>query len=168
MYEHLIRYKNFFCDLFRLIPSPPSQKGRSLQLKHKADSVGADRGYSDHYRFGIFSNENGGSTLIVPDSFLQLQAVNNVLRITVIIFPTCILIIFALLLVLSKRAVRPFADDLERQLVADASHELKTPLAILSADMGLLEDTYGAGKWLEGADGICLKGVPFQCRKSHV
>ena len=33
--------------------------------------------------------------------------------------------------------------------IAAFSHELKTPLAILSADMGLLEDTYGEDKWLE-------------------
>lgn len=87
------------------------------------------------------------------DCFLQLQAANNTLRITVIIFLACVLTVFALLLVLSKRAIRPFVDNLERQrqFVTDASHELKTPLAILSADMGLLEDTYGEDKWLESA-----------------
>lgn len=112
-----------------------------------------EHGYVDHYRFGIFTNENGGSTIIVLDAFLQLQAVHNMLRITAITFLVCILIVFVLLLVLSKRAIRPFVDNLERQrqFVTDASHELKTPLAILSADMGLLEDTYGADKWLESA-----------------
>lgn len=111
------------------------------------------RGYVDHYRFGVFPDEAGGSTVIVLDCFLQLQAANNTLRITVIIFLACVLTVFALLLVLSKRAIRPFVDNLERQrqFVTDASHELKTPLAILSADMGLLEDTYGEDKWLESA-----------------
>ena len=112
-----------------------------------------NHGYVDHYRFGIFPNENGGSTIIVLDSFLQLQAINNMLCITVMISLACVLIVFILLLFLSKRAIRPFVDNLERQrqFVTDASHELKTPLAILSADMGLLEDTYGEDKWLESA-----------------
>ncbi len=112
-----------------------------------------ERGYVDHYRFGVFPDETGGSTVIVLDCFLQLQAANNMLRVMVIIFLSCVLIVFALLLVLSKRAIRPFADNLERQrqFVTDASHELKTPLAVLSADMGLLEDTYGEDKWLESA-----------------
>ncbi len=116
-------------------------------------NTGAGRGYVDHYRFGVFLDESGGSTVIVLDCFLQLQAANNMLRIMVIIFLVCILIVFVLLLVLSKRAIRPFVDNLERQrqFVTDASHELKTPLAILSADMGLLEDTYGEDKWLESA-----------------
>ena len=140
---------------------------RSVNLEHIAavdrqtvvDAVsqiidsGTERGYVDYYRFGIFPEEDGGSTVIVLDCFLQLQAVNNMLRLTVLIFLVCVLAVFILLLLLSKRAIRPFVDNLERQrqFVTDASHELKTPLAILSADIGLLEDAYGKDKWLESA-----------------
>ena len=115
--------------------------------------TGAKRGYIHHYRFGVFPDENGGSTIIVLDCFLQLQSTNNMLRITAAIFLSCVLIVFALLLFLSKRAIRPFVNNLERQrqFITDASHELKTPLAILSADIGLLEDTCGNDKWLESA-----------------
>ena len=115
--------------------------------------TGAERGYVDHYRFGVFPDEGGGHTIIVLDCFLQLQSADNMLRITVIIFLICVLVVFILLLFLSKRAIRPFVDNLERQrrFITDASHELKTPLAILSANIGLLEDTYGNDKWLERA-----------------
>lgn len=115
--------------------------------------TGAVRGYIDHYRFGVFQDEDGGSTIIVLDCFLQLQSANNMLRITAVIFLICVLIVFVLLLSLSKRATRPFVDNLERQrqFITDASHELKTPLAILSANIGLLEDTCGSDKWLESA-----------------
>lgn len=115
--------------------------------------TGAVRGYVDHYRFGVFSDENGGNTIIVLDCFLQLQSANNMLRIMVAMFLICVLIVFVLLLFLSKRAIRPFVNNLERQrqFITDASHELKTPLAILSANIGLLEDTYGSDKWLESA-----------------
>ncbi len=115
--------------------------------------TGAERGYIDHYRFGVFPDKDGRSTIIVLDCFLQLQSANNLLRITGAIFLNCVLTVFVLLLFLSKRAIQPFVENLERQrqFITDASHELKTPLAILSADMGLLEDTYGTDKWLESA-----------------
>ena len=112
-----------------------------------------DHGYVDYYRYKVFQNEDGSSTIIVLDCFLQLQAAYNMLRITLIVSVSCILIVFILLLFFSRKAIRPFIENLERQrqFVTDASHELKTPLAILSADMGLLEDTYGRNKWLESA-----------------
>lgn len=115
--------------------------------------TGAERGYVDHYRFGVFPDKGGGNTIIVLDCFLQLQSANNTLRVTVIVFLICGLIVFVLLLFLSKRAIQPFVDNLERQrrFITDASHELKTPLAILSANIGLLEDTCGNDKWLESA-----------------
>lgn len=111
------------------------------------------RGYVDHYRFGLFPSEDGGSTMIVMDCFLMLQAADNMLRITVLIFLVCALIVFLLLLFFSGRAIRPFAENLERQrqFVTDASHELKTPLSILSADLDLLSNPCGESRWLESA-----------------
>lgn len=143
------------------------QEVRSVDLEHIAaldcrtvvDTVneilssGKDRGYVDYYRYGVFHNEDGGSTIVVLDCFLQLQSASNLIRITVFVALACALIVFVLLLFLSKRAIRPYVENLERQrqFVTDASHELKTPLAILSADMGLLEDSFGKNRWLESA-----------------
>ena len=62
--------------------------------------TGAERGYVDHYRFGVFPNEDGGNTIIVLDCFLQLQSTNNMLHITIAICLTCALIVFVLLLFL--------------------------------------------------------------------
>ena len=119
----------------------------------KVIQAGGSRGYVDYYRFGLFPSEDGGSTMIVMDCFLMLQAADNMLRITVIIFFVCALIVFLLLLFLSGRAIRPFAENLERQrqFVTDASHELKTPLSILSADLDLLSDSCGESRWLGSA-----------------
>ena len=116
-------------------------------------SSGRVRGYVDHYRYGVFQNGDGSSTIVVLDCFLQLQAASNITRISIFVALACALIVFILLLFLSKRAIRPYVENLERQrqFVTDASHELKTPLAILSADMGLLEDSFGKNRWLESA-----------------
>lgn len=116
-------------------------------------SSGRDHGYVGYYRFQVFRDEGGGSTIIMLDCFRQIQAIYNMLRIMLLVVASCVVIVFILLLFFSKRAIRPIVENLERQrqFVTDASHELKTPLAILSADMGLLEDACGKNKWLESA-----------------
>lgn len=112
-----------------------------------------ERGYVGHYRYGVFDVEDGGSMIIVLDCFMQLQTTVNTVRMVITIFLACAWIVFVLLLFLSKWVVRPFAENLERQrqFITDASHELKTPLAILSADMSLLGDSCGENQWLESA-----------------
>ena len=114
-------------------------------------SKGTAKGYVGHYRFGRFQSENGGYTLIVLDCFMQLQSAYAMFRVIAAVFVLCAGIVFVLLLVLSKRVTRPFAENWERQrqFVTDASHELKTPLAILSADLGLIEETEDNRTWLE-------------------
>lgn len=111
---------------------------------------GQSSGYLGYYRYGVF-HDGDGITIIGLDCFLQLQAVGSVLRVTVLASLACVAIVFVLLLLLSRRVVRPFAENLEkqRQFVTDASHELKTPLAIISANTGLLEATIGGNRWLE-------------------
>lgn len=112
---------------------------------------GRTAGYTGHYRYAVFKESNGSSTIIVLDRFLQLQGANNVLRITVLASLACVVIVFVLLVALSGRVIRPFVENLERQrqFVTDASHELKTPVAIIGANTGLLQATLGENRWLE-------------------
>ena len=69
---------------------------------------------------------------------------------------SCLGLIFAALvfaavsLYLSKKIVRPVEEALvkQNQFISDASHELKTPISVINANIAVLEHEYGENKWM--------------------
>jgi signal transduction histidine kinase len=57
---------------------------------------------------------------------------------------------FALVSIFSKKAIKPIIDSMEKQkqFITDAGHEIKTPLAIISANADVLELTGGESEWI--------------------
>ena len=69
-----------------------------------------------------------------------------------------LLAVLAMLLILSKRVVRPMAESYEKQtqFITDAGHELKTPMTITSAYADLAEMVCGENRW-----------ISHICRQAH-
>ena len=52
---------------------------------------------------------------------------------------------------LSKKAIKPIAESYEKQkqFIADANHELKTPLTLILANLDIAESELGKNEWLD-------------------
>lgn len=105
-------------------------------------------GYYKDYRYQIFT-ENDNYIVIFLNNTMELRSVRNVLLISCLAEAGCFLIVFLLVFFLSRRAMRPYIRNIERQkrFITDASHEIKTPLTSIGTSVDVIELEHGADEW---------------------
>ncbi len=74
----------------------------------------------------------------------------NLLCVSLIIFFVCLIVSIVLALPLSRMLVRPVkrAFEIQKRFISDAGHELKTPIAVIGANVEVLESEIPENKWL--------------------
>ncbi len=106
-------------------------------------------GTVDHYQFCTAEKTNG--TLIAfTDKSAEIDMLHNLTRTTIIIGIISIIALSAASYFLSGVIVQPIekAFNNQKQFISDASHELKTPLTVITANADILSDEIGQNKWL--------------------
>lgn len=113
--------------------------------KYVADLLAGEdkKGYYQEYRYMIETEEEG-QIIIFLNVTNELKFVRSLTLVSVGIAAASLLMAFLLTVLFSRRAVRPYMKNMERQrqFITDAGHELKTPLAsiLTSADILAMED----------------------------
>ncbi|MBQ7657280.1 MAG: hypothetical protein IJS41_12340 [Clostridia bacterium] len=102
------------------------------------------------YRLLDRDAETGEQMLIAVDSRLEIQNVENVFRVTALVAVAEDALLSLAAVWLIYRLVKPVDEAMEKQkqFVWDASHELKTPLAVISANAEALAAEVGESKSL--------------------
>lgn len=96
-------------------------------------------------------NYNSGNYLTLIDNTGVRDRLLTTLKISISIFSVAELLIVAISEVLSKWIIKPakMSFEKQRQFIADASHELKTPLSVIMASAEALEENKNEQKWLD-------------------
>lgn len=92
---------------------------------------------------------NNDKIYLFLDTSMQLRSTLFVLLFSLTAGFVCWLAMLLLVVLLSRRAINPIAENLERQrqFVTDAGHEIKTPLAIILANTEAMELHQGESRW---------------------
>lgn len=102
--------------------------------------------YTDKYSYAF----NEDNQLIIADNDQVSQRLKNELKTSIVLFILLEIIIIYVSKKLTNWIIKPANEAMEKQtrFIADASHELKTPVAVIMANAEALQNDYKT-KWID-------------------
>jgi len=129
-------------DAVSLVTDAAERKSNSGQIRTKGRRT-------FHYEKRIAED---GSVMVVLLDFTSRYAMLKIIMMYMASLWMVVLILYVFVMAhFSKKLIAPFVENDERQkrFITNASHELKTPLAVISANTEMMEAMGGRSKWTE-------------------
>ena len=128
----------------------------AYEYAQKAVAKNKERGWIDGYRYKIYGTSFGQAVVFVDGNMNRSVANMTVLSAGAVLVGSLI-IILVLIIIFSKKAVKPIAESYEKQkqFITDANHELKTPLTLVLTNLDIVETETGKNEWLDDIRAEC-------------
>ena len=130
-----------------------TEKNEEIEnLAQKAYKKNNDKGIIGNYVYKTRKmKEQKATVIILMENESVVKRIKFIYVITVIALVSGTIISYIISKKLSNIIVKPVEETMEKQkqFISDASHELKTPLAVIEANVDVLENKVGKNKWME-------------------
>lgn len=115
---------------------------------------GGASGLYDVYRYRADDLADGSKMYIFLDCTRELDSFHSFLAVSAGVSVLGWTLVFLLVVGFSRLAVRPIVEGYEKQkrFITDASHEIKTPLAVIRAANEVIALEHGEGEWTRSID----------------
>ncbi len=120
-------------------------------MKDQVLSYNNEFGYMDgNIAYLVMQKPIYGAIIVFTSAAAEMEQNKTLIITTVIIGAATVFLFFMLSIALSFWLIKPVKEtfDKQKRFISDASHELKTPLAVISANTDVLEAELGENKWL--------------------
>lgn len=115
---------------------------------------GGASGFYDVYRYRADDLADGSKMYIFLDCTRELDSFHSFLAVSAGVSALGWTLVFLLVVGFSRLAVRPIVEGYEKQkrFITDASHEIKTPLAVIRAANEVIALEHGEDEWTRSID----------------
>ena len=120
-------------------------------LADEAMRSGRTSGFLQDYLYRIQESPRGGITVLFLNCETKLASVQTLALISLLAWLSGLLLAWLIVTLASRKAIEPTIRNMEmqKQFITNASHELKTPLTVISTNMDLLQMDHPDNPWVK-------------------
>lgn len=134
----------------KVVQSSDTAQEKIEEYAIKVSNKKSDTGIIGDYIYKVRRTKDGKANITLMEDQNAILHIRTIIGFSFLLSIVSLFIIYTIAKKTSKMIVKPVEETFEKQkqFISDASHELKTPLAVIEANADVLENEVGKNKWL--------------------